>query len=370
MKDKFRVNNFDLLRLLAALQVAIYHTSHQFNVDPEKTSIFLALSNYFPGVPIFFFVSGYLISKSFENNSNLTDYIQNRALRIFPALIVVTLVSIIGVYLTGYLTANNVGVGNVIAWVIGQLTITQFYNPDFLRGFGFGALNASLWTVTVELQFYIVIPIIYAIFGLAKPENASKKIIGLIGFFMLFFIARFYYVEQYGQNVLFKLASVTFLPWFFMFLLGVLFQKNFAFFYRLLAGKAIYMIVIYLVTSYLTVTYWGWTMSNGINPLLYCLLVATIFSCAYTLPTLSHKLFRGNDISYGIYIYHMPVVNFLLYYGYNNGILIQMIAMLICIALAITSWVLIEKPAIKLKKHPFNPFNSTTQRKKHAEQTQ
>ncbi|MCJ8273323.1 MAG: acyltransferase [Psychrosphaera sp.] len=369
MKDKFRINNFDLLRLLAALQVAIYHTSYQFNTDPEHTSILLALFNYFPGVPIFFFISGFLISKSFENNSNLADYIQNRALRIFPALIVVTLLSISGIYLTGYLTTNNVGVENVIAWVIGQLTFIQFYNPDFLRGFGFGAINASLWTITVELQFYIVIPILYGIFGLAKPLNASKKVIYLIGFFMLFFIARFYFVEQYVQNVWFKLAGVTFLPWLFMFLLGVLFQKNFAFFYRLLAGKAVYMLVIYLLTAYLTVTYWGWRMGNGINPLLYVLLVATVFSCAYTLPTLSHKLFRGNDISYGIYIYHMPIVNFFLYYGYNNGISMQLLAMLICVAMAMTSWVLIEKPAIKLKKHPFNPFNSKVPRK-NAEQTQ
>jgi peptidoglycan/LPS O-acetylase OafA/YrhL len=41
---------------------------------------------------------------------------------------------------------------------LAQLSIVQFYNPDFLRGYGVGVLNGSLWTISVELQFYVMLP--------------------------------------------------------------------------------------------------------------------------------------------------------------------------------------------------------------------
>ena len=34
-------------------------------------------------------------------------------------------------------------------------------HPDFLRGYGVGVLNGSLWTIPVELQFYALVPLIY-----------------------------------------------------------------------------------------------------------------------------------------------------------------------------------------------------------------
>lgn len=50
-------NNFDLIRLFTALQVAILHMDRHLNLNLSFAN-FLA---YFPGVPIFFFISGYLI---------------------------------------------------------------------------------------------------------------------------------------------------------------------------------------------------------------------------------------------------------------------------------------------------------------------
>ena len=61
-KIKFnRENNLNLIRLLAALQVAISHSLTHLDI---KTEWLLFLNNnffkYFPGVPIFFFISGFL----------------------------------------------------------------------------------------------------------------------------------------------------------------------------------------------------------------------------------------------------------------------------------------------------------------------
>ena len=56
-------NNFDLIRLLAASQVAITHSAEHLNLH---SWVFDAL-RFFPGAPIFFFISGYLIYASYAN---------------------------------------------------------------------------------------------------------------------------------------------------------------------------------------------------------------------------------------------------------------------------------------------------------------
>ncbi len=40
----------------------------------------------FQGVPTFFFVSGYLTSRSWERSPSTIEYFRNRGLRLFPAL--------------------------------------------------------------------------------------------------------------------------------------------------------------------------------------------------------------------------------------------------------------------------------------------
>ena len=71
--DEFKVNNFDLLRILAALQVVLAHT--RVHLDIQRLPLW-SLVEAFPGVPIFFAISGFLISASFERTPNLASYVQ------------------------------------------------------------------------------------------------------------------------------------------------------------------------------------------------------------------------------------------------------------------------------------------------------
>lgn len=59
--DYFRQNNFDLLRLVAATQVALLHGMDHLGVPHNPVTQVLA---WLPGVPAFFFISGFLISAS------------------------------------------------------------------------------------------------------------------------------------------------------------------------------------------------------------------------------------------------------------------------------------------------------------------
>ena len=357
MKEIFRSNNFNIIRLIAALQVVIHHSTLYLEVD--KSSIAFKLLYFFPGVPIFFFVSGFLISKSYESNSSLIDYAQNRVLRIFPALFACTFISILSVYLTGYLSSKSVSFGSMLTWVASQVSFVQFYNPEFMRGYGMGVLNSSLWTISVELQFYIMIPVLYWIFNLNNQDDSNIKLLFVILFFMIFHLIRYSLMEDYEGNALFDLLGVTFVPWIYMFLIGVFFQKNFLFFHRLLSGKVLLVLLLYLVITYFSVEYFGWKIGNESVPLLYFIVAMLVFSFAYSYPSLSRRLMGGNDISYGVYIYHMPVVNVLIYYGYTSHFEHVFLAIIATIILAILSWTIVEKRSMKLKRHPLNPLNSS-----------
>ena len=81
----FSKNNFDLIRLIAAAEVAVRHT--MVHVAPKQFVYPLeVLFALVPGVPIFFFLSGFLISRSWERSPSASEYFRNRALRLFPAL--------------------------------------------------------------------------------------------------------------------------------------------------------------------------------------------------------------------------------------------------------------------------------------------
>ena len=318
--------------------VASHHAFAHLRV--EYGGFLVAIFRIFPGVPIFFFVSGFLISRSYENSSVIREYAQNRVLRIYPALIACTFVSILSVFLTGYFANINLNGFRIMTWIVGQISVVQFYNPDFMRGFGTGVLNGSLWTITVELQFYILVPIIYNIFGFTSKSNNRQNsiLVILILFFMAINIVHIKLEDEFEHLFLYKLWGLSFSPWIYMFLVGMFFQKNFNRIYSILQDKFPLILFIYLSIAYCTKNYSGWTGWNNICPQLFCLLTLVIFSFAYSFPKLSDNLLRKNDVSYGLYIYHIPVINIFLYYGYVSDIKFVLLSLALTIVAAAISW--------------------------------
>ena len=121
-----RDNNFDLIRLLAAFQVVLFHIHDRLSL--ELPSMFYMLRN-FKGVSIFFTISGFLITYSFLKNKNVMKYGWNRMLRIYPALICLTFVTIITMLLTKDIDIEDFCDKGFIKWVIGQFTINQNFTP-------------------------------------------------------------------------------------------------------------------------------------------------------------------------------------------------------------------------------------------------
>jgi peptidoglycan/LPS O-acetylase OafA/YrhL len=82
-----------------------------------------------------FFISGFLISRSYEKTGSLADYWRNRALRIFPALHVCVLLNLLLVLGTGYFALVGAHFWQIAVLYLAKTTIFQLYNPDFMRDF-------------------------------------------------------------------------------------------------------------------------------------------------------------------------------------------------------------------------------------------
>lgn len=357
MAVKISENNFDLIRLFAASQVAILHVIGY--ASPNLSDSLLAkLLDLFPGVPIFFFISGFLISRSYEKTNTVIDYSRNRALRIYPALHICVTLNLVAVALTGYFSSNNTSLIDILTLYLAKTTFLQFYNPDFMRGFGDGVLNGSLWTICVELQFYFLTPVIFKLFY--SGSSTRKKFNLFITIIISIIFNRLLYntMPEYGSTTSWKLLRVSFLPWLYMFLCGAFVQINFDYFSRFLNKRAI----LFAIPAYIVFAAFmqnrGYSLSNSVSPVIFFPLAALILITAFSAPSLARKLLRGHDISYGIYIYHVPVMNMFLFYKLIGSGWYTASILTVSIFLALCSWFIIERPCLQLKRkatHPIAP---------------
>jgi peptidoglycan/LPS O-acetylase OafA/YrhL len=337
------LNNFDIIRLFAATQVCLSHATAHFGLHNSFFNFFLGL---FPGVPIFFFVSGFLIygsyEKSKENISPNLNFFMKRFLRLYPALWLCFVLSLFSIWQSGYFSRLDLNPAELTAWIISQVTFFQFYNPDFMREYGVGVLNGSLWTISIEIQFYLLTPLLFILLN----QNSKKMIVSLL--ILLVFLNVFNAQLHERANIYQKLFNVSFLPWFYMFILGSLTYKySYLLKKRIKKLSFIYLILFYVIIYFLTKSV-GW--GSGLNPVAFVILIILIIKSAYTAPHFSDSILKGNDFSYGIYILHMPIINYLIYLNVKNvnGVVITLLATSF---LAILFWFFVEKKSLNYKKN-------------------
>lgn len=274
--------------------------------------------------------------------NHLCNFFWKRALRLFPALWVCVGLSLFSVFQSGYFDDLDLNIPHLLLWLLSQATAFQFYNPDFMRNYGVGVVNGSLWTISVELQFYLLTPLLVVFLR----RNSVWAIGGLVGIFIVLNVCNSAFNDK--AIILQKLFNVSFFPWFYMFVLGAIVCK-YNVLQKIIIRANIFLLLGLYVFLYFTTKQFGW--GNHIHPVAYIVLVCLVFKLAYMSPDLSDKLIKRNDISYGIYIAHMPVVNYVLSKGYVSwpGIVISL---LVTLVLAMVSWFLIEKRALSLKPNP------------------
>jgi peptidoglycan/LPS O-acetylase OafA/YrhL len=162
-----RANNFDAVRLAAALSVVF---SHAFLIaeGTEANEPFVWITGNqsilgLIGVFVFFVISGYLVTESYCRHPAAGRFAVRRMLRIYPGLLVNVLVSafligpLVGTLPLGaYLVSPELG-----AFLVNTLTLDP--GPLHLPGVLFAdnsvglLVNGSLWTLRYEVMMYLMI---------------------------------------------------------------------------------------------------------------------------------------------------------------------------------------------------------------------
>jgi peptidoglycan/LPS O-acetylase OafA/YrhL len=336
-----RTNSLNLIRLALALLVLV---AHGFYLSGAGTGPSFQAENL-GGWAVFgfFTISGYLITASRFANP-LGRYLVLRVARIYPGF-VVCLVLTAGVFAPIAWSAGGRDWGEFLttpttppAYVIENLAlrINAYDVAGTPSGVPYpGAWNGSLWTLYFEFLCYLFVGLLICL-----PVVRRHRWVVVVAFAAS--VLAWATVEAWGFGAHSDLVLLArLLP---AFLGGAVVQvairrvplrTPFA-----LAAVAVTVVV---VTS---VDHWG---AQAASPLIaYALLwLATV------LP--SPAVARRHDISYGVYIYAFPIQQLLVYAGAHRLGLVayDLLAALATAALAVISWRLVERPALRWARHRF-----------------
>lgn len=360
-------NNFGLIRIFAASQVLIMHAGSA--ALPSGISYVLS---QFPGVPIFFIVSGFLVAWSYlYGKGGVWAYFSRRVLRIYPALWVNVSIILLLLFVSGSI-APNLTARNFAIWVATTFTAGSDIYGTYIAGnivnpAGFYPKFPSgvLWTIPEELGFYLLLPLIVATLG---RNRKYSWIVLLIWFAVSFSILRYYqHLKSIGlaESSVAKVISINPLTDLWLFLLGtgcaiywntakLLFENRFLFWLPIFFAVSI-LEMIFFGTQFLDIRIGSPVSMLAIILMLIqaVLLAAVVLSFAFTWKTLA-SILRGNDFSYGIYLYHMPIAFTLIGFGLRDSRFYWLILVAGTVCLAAMSWYFIERPALRLKSRTAN----------------
>jgi peptidoglycan/LPS O-acetylase OafA/YrhL len=334
-------DNILQLRLFAALLVILGHSfvlvgKARAGLDPVH-ALFPRTHTHMVGVMMFFVISGFLITLSWQRRPDLWRFLRARALRLWPALIVCVCAwaLLIGPLLSKLPVATYFGegdrLGSVYKYVAGNLSLLemQWFLPGvFATNPVARYVNGSLWTIPVEASLYLCVAGLGVTRLLRFPWLASLLICALMGWLLLW--------PMYTGRL-----THTGLAW-----IGLMLAGFFA------AGS-----VACLLRPYIPV-------SSGLMLLVAVVCLAgqrTTHAMPFTMMFVSYFVFwlayvpklpaipSGLDASYGVYLWGFPTQQVLVLAGMGNAWVLFAATTPIVIALGAASWLLVEKPSLRLK---------------------
>ena len=336
-----RDNNFNLIRLVAALSVLFSHSVAALGLPSSREFFFdhLGLSLAEVAVDVFFVTSGFLVAGSLVNRGDVIAFLWARALRIYPAIWVMLILTVfvLAPALTTLPLADYFASPKTHDYFVKCATLiggVRYSLPGvFETNPLHGEFNGSLWTLPIELRLYCYLAAGWLVLAAAPA------------------------IRLRAMSVAAPIVACAYLV---LILRGRLFGAPFN-----AADTRIFMF-LYGTTLYL------WRDKVPMRPAilfatLACLLIASMNEQAFFVvyvaslaPLVLHLAYlpKGRvlafndwgDCSYGVYIYAFPIQQTLAFL-FPGMPLIAMILVSAAITLgaAALSWTLIERRALALK---------------------
>lgn len=329
-------NNLTFIRLVAATSVIYGHTPAIVPGFPAdwvtRTTGYAFIGGV--AVDLFFLISGFLVTASIVTGG-WRRYVVSRVLRIYPALwvhlILVTFVIgplISTIPLREYLTHHDTWF--YFTGLAGTLH-GAFFLPGVFTGNPEHAVNGSIWSVLIEVWLYGILLGAYLL-GITRNRTIFN-----VAFFVL--IVAVWSNDSWVPGFI---AGATNLHVCLMFAIGAFLYMN-----RDGVPASPYYLLIALFLA-------AMTLGTDRFHFAYVLVLVAFFCCA-SFGKQFAWLDRYGDFSYGVYLYGWPAAQLVrMYFPGLSGLENCIAASSIALACGFTSWHLIEKRCLGLKKL-FNP---------------
>jgi len=344
-----RNNNFNLIRFVAAMAVLVSHgfalTTGDESIEPFRKHLNMTVGGM--AVDVFFLTSGFLVTASLLTRKNAFEFVCARALRIYPALwtmLILTVLllgsSVTTLALPSYLVSPQVwsylGHGaTLLAGVKSELPGVFDANPIA------SGINGSLWTLPYEIGMYGILLagwLIAGIFGRRRAgllEAAILATAALAGLYVLIGYFRHGPPEDFELHRTYRLSSLLF-----MFFCGGSFyvlRDRIRMSSKLFGG----LLAVLLASA---------VNKHSFHAAYILCIPYLLFYIAYVPAGLIRAFNKLGDYSYGIYIYAFPVHQAVVYLLPGSSILASTLACaLITLLLSVASWHLIEESALDFK---------------------
>ena len=327
--NKININNFDFLRVVFAFTVAFAHLIELSDLEVLKP--FKIYFNTRLAIDGFFIVSGFLIAKSFENSATINEYIIRRAKRIIPAYAVVILFSAL-FFSTISTYSFEEYFSNIQFWnyLTANLSFQNYFEPCLPGVFETNkicAINGALWTIKLEEAFYILVPVFYWLVRVKKLDFYALIII--VYLFSVTYYMYFLSIDNYRIAKQLPGALAFFVT-------GIVFYKNFSILKKWKDYIIIPCIILFFVEHYILKT-------QLLKPISFGFMV---FYAAYSFRFLNN-FGKYGDFTYGIYIYHFPLIQLFIFLGFFNKYppkIVCAFVLMLTLLMAILSWYLVELP--------------------------
>ena len=332
-------NNFNLLRLLAAFAVLISHSFAMLG-HPEPFAATVGKNLGAMAVDIFFVASGFLVGASLIRTQNIGDYLRARALRIFPALWVMLLLTVLVLgaahsrletitYFSDSQTWHYLWKNFFLMFGV-EFHLPGLFETNRLRGI----VNGSLWSMIYELSMYVLLLLSWMVYVVARKFLRIRyaALAGVSGLAVGLYLTDQYYLLEHMQLLRFA--------WFFF--VGTAFYLL-----RYQIRMATNLMCLIVALAIITLT------SSGHHFLMFYYLVLPycLFYLAYIPAGKLRSYNRVGDYSYGVYLYAFPIQQVLVLSYPDWSVLgLILVAGGLTFISAICSWHWIERPALALRR--------------------
>jgi peptidoglycan/LPS O-acetylase OafA/YrhL len=329
-----RSSGFDYLRLALAMLVVAVHSIDVAYGAVAGTEIASGLARPFVAaiLPMFFALSGFLVAGSLERCRTLVSFAGLRVLRLAPALAVETLLAalLLGPLVTSLSLSDYFAHPDFAAYFLNILGHIQYVLPGVFDANPWArTVNAQLWTLQYELICYLSL-ICLAVLGAAQKRWVFLGLVvaANVGLGVL-------HAGDPGGSPVAAGPSLVL-----CFLYGnaaYLFRDRIVHSWRLLVASLAVMFGAYAVPG-----------GDFIAP------VAAVYATVFLglLNPETPRVLRSGDYSYGIFLFGFPIQQAVAYWtgpaGWSWHVNFA-IALPLTVAMAVASWHLVEKPALRLR---------------------